>query len=299
MNDTASGPIELHPGTTATVGGLEVRRTLPRRALRTIGAWCFVDHFGPTDPEADVHMGVGPHPHTGLHTVTWLLEGTEVHTDSLGSEQPIRPGQVNLMTAGNGIAHAEQTPPGPAGVTHGVQLWLAQPEATRHGPQRFAHHAELPGFGIGAVSGTTFIGSFGGVHSPVEVDSDVLGAQLSIDGGPVELPLDPSYEHAVVVLTGRVQLSGAGVAEPEVLEPDVLARIPVGRDSVALASDRPSTVLVLGGVPFEEQVLMWWNFVGRTREELSAAVQEWNEGSARFGEVRSDLARIPSPVPPW
>ena len=293
MSDQPIDQVSLHPSTTADVQGLEVRRSLPRRSLRTIGAWCFLDHFGPTDAEADVHMSVGPHPHTGLHTVTWLLEGTEVHTDSLGSEQPIRPGELNLMTAGHGIAHAEQTPPGPAGVTHGVQLWLAQPEATRHGPQRFEHHAELPTFGTGALTGTTFIGSLGDVRSPVEVDTPVLGAQLTLDGGPVDLDLDESFEHAFVVLEGRASL------DDTVLEPDVLASVPVGRAGVRLATDRPTTLLLLGGPPFDEQVLMWWNFVGRTREELSTSVSDWNSGAPRFGEVRSGLARIPSPVPPW
>ena len=238
-------------------------------------------------------MRVGPHPHTGLHTVTWLLEGTEVHTDSLGSEQPIRPGELNLMTAGHGIAHAEQTPRGPAGVTHGVQLWVAQPEATRHGPQRFEHHDELPSAGVGPLRVTTFVGAAAGVTSPVEVDSPLLGAQLSLDSGSASLPLDPGFEHALVVLEGRAAVDG------EPLLPDVLARLPVGRHEVSLAADRPTTMLLLGGPPFEEQVLMWWNFVGRTREELAESVAQWNGGSTRFGPVRSELDRIPSPVPRW
>ena len=126
---------ELIKGMEADVGGITVRRLLPRATRRTVGAWCFVDHAGPIDA-ADATMQVGPHPHTGLHTVTWMLEGEVVHRDSLGSEQLLRPGQVNLMTAGHGVAHAEQVPGGGHRPPAAVQLWVAQPEETRHGAGR-------------------------------------------------------------------------------------------------------------------------------------------------------------------
>src|SRR5262245_34899996 len=131
--------VEVSPSREASVGGVAVRRALPRRQRRTVGAWCFADHFGPVAVEGGGTRGggieIGPHPHTGLHTVTWLLEGGLLHRDSLGSEQPILPGQLNLMTAGHGVAHAEETPASlTARAQHGIQLWVAQPERTRHGP---------------------------------------------------------------------------------------------------------------------------------------------------------------------
>src|SRR5690606_33874324 len=137
------GPVERSESRTTEVGGLSVRRALPRRGRRTVGAWCFVDHFGPSDGEA--RMLVGPHPHIGLSTVTWLVDGEVLHRDSLGTEQPIRPGQLNLMTAGHGVPHAEES--GPVPRLHGAQLWVAQPDATRTGPPAFEHHAELPVLG--------------------------------------------------------------------------------------------------------------------------------------------------------
>ena len=143
--------IEISDSRTAEVGGLELRRSLPQRARRTIGAWCFADHYGPVTMTDERSMSIGPHPHIGLHTVTWLFAGEMVHTDSIGSEQLIRPGQLNLMTAGRGIAHAEETPATYRGTTHGLQLWVAQPESTRHGDPAFEHHAELPEMSFGSV----------------------------------------------------------------------------------------------------------------------------------------------------
>src|SRR4029079_12216425 len=134
--------IEILESTTADVGGAAVRRALPQRSRRTVGAWCFVDHFGPTDPAVPTPMQIGPHPHIGLQTVTWLLDGQLVHRDSLGSEQPIRAGQLHLMTAGRGIAHAEEAVTTRSGAMHGAQLCVALPDAQRQRAPSFAHHAE-------------------------------------------------------------------------------------------------------------------------------------------------------------
>src|SRR3954466_5457778 len=147
--------LEISPSREATVGTTTVRRALPQRPRRTVGAWCFADHFGPSGPRSG--PAIGPRPHIGLRTVTWLLEGELVHVDSLGSEQPIRPGQLNLMTAGHGVAHAEDAPGG--GGLHGIQLWIAQPEATRHGPPGFEHHAELPQVELGSGTATVLVGT--------------------------------------------------------------------------------------------------------------------------------------------
>jgi hypothetical protein len=279
---------------TAQVGGEQVRRALPQRERRTVGAWCFVDHFGPSDPGAEDGLEVGPHPHCGLSTVTWLVEGMAVHRDSLGSEQPIRPGQLNLMTAGHGIAHAEQTPVERRGALHGVQFWVAQPEATRHGAPAFEHHAELPRLGVGPWAATVLLGELQGERSPARTDTPLVGVELLATGaGAAEVPLDRSFEHALVVVEGRIAVGGEplGVGEVGILEP--------GEESVGIRTDGPARWLLIGGEPFEARVQMWWNFVGRTREEMTAAVADWNGGDERFGQVHSTLDRIPAPVTPW
>ncbi len=286
--------MEVVPSRTATVGDTQVRRALPQRARRTIGAWCFVDHFGPSAPGADDGIGVGPHPHCGLSTVTWLLDGMAVHTDSLGSEQSIRPGQLNLMTAGAGIAHAELTPEERRGPLHGVQFWVAQPESTRHGAPAFEHHAELPTVGTGPLRATVLLGRFDGVVAPARTDTELVGVELSGSAsGSTPVPLDHRFEHGVVVLEGRI------VVDDSPLGPGELAHLPVGAEQVSVRTDGPARWLLIGGTPFEAPVQMWWNFVGRTREEMVDAVEDWNGDNERFGVVRSELARIPSPVPPW
>lgn len=279
---------------TAQVGGEQVRRALPQRERRTVGAWCFVDHFGPSKPGAEDGLEVGPHPHCGLSTVTWLVEGMAVHRDSLGSEQPIRPGQLNLMTAGHGIAHAEQTPVERRGALHGVQFWVAQPEATRHGAPAFEHHAELPRVGVGPWAATVLLGELQGERSPARTDTPLVGVELVAAGaGAAEVPLDPGFEHALVVVEGRIAVGGEplGVGEVGILES--------GEESVGIRTEGPARWLLIGGEPFEARVQMWWNFVGRTREEMTAAVTDWNGGDERFGAVQSTLDRIPAPVTPW
>src|SRR3954470_24091974 len=136
--------VEVLEGRRAEVGGFEVHRVLPRRQRRSVGAWCFVDQMGPGQVTAARGLDIGPHPHIGLQTVTWLLRGAILHRDSLGSEQLIRPGQLNLMTAGHGVSHSEETAGVYTGELHGIQLWVAQPSSTRDGDAAFEHHAELP-----------------------------------------------------------------------------------------------------------------------------------------------------------
>ncbi|MGH9228699.1 MAG: pirin family protein [Acidimicrobiales bacterium] len=290
------GPtVELLPSRDASVGGVEVRRALPRRQRRTIGAWCFADHFGPvasSGPGGGIQ--VGPHPHTGLQTVTWLVEGEVVHTDSLGSEQLIRPGQLNLMTAGRGVAHAEQTPASYGGVLHGIQLWVAQPDITRHHAPAFSHHGELSIAEYGACRATVLIGNLAGVRSPARRESGVLGAELATTTGTeVVLPVDPRFEHGLIVLTGEVAVGD------DVVRPGVLAYVGRGRDELVLDMPGNSRALLLGGWPFTEDLLMWWNFVARARGEIEQAWAEWEHGTPRFGMVASDLDRIPAPRPSW
>jgi len=284
--------IEVWTSREALVGDTRVRRALPRPGHRTVGAWCFADHMGPL-PSDGTPTGIGPHPHSGLHTVTWLVEGELLHRDSLGSEQAIRPGQLNVMTAGGGVSHAEEPTGRRGGGLHGIQLWVAQPEATRHGAPAFEHHPSLPEAEVGAARATVLIGTLEGAESPARRDTELVGVDIRIRPGEAELPVDPSFEHAVVVLEGLVRIDGRAVV------PGRGAYAEPGRHQLDLSTEEDSRLLLLGGVPFEAPVVMWWNFVGRTRQEVAEAGSQWNAGAARFGDTGSAMARIPAPRPPW
>src|SRR6478735_4200762 len=173
MSDAAAVPdIEITEGRLAEVGDFQVQRVLPYRARRTVGSWCFVDQMGPGAVTAEHGLDIGPHPHIGLQTVTWLLHGEVLHRDSLGSEQVIRPGQLNLMTAGHGVAHAEESPRGGPTELHGAQLWVALPESSRHDPPAFEHHAALPSTEPApGVTVTVLVGSLGGATSRARADT--------------------------------------------------------------------------------------------------------------------------------
>jgi redox-sensitive bicupin YhaK (pirin superfamily) len=238
-------------------------------------------------------MGIGPHPHTGLATVTWVVAGEVLHRDSLGSEQLVRPGQLNLMSAGRGVAHAEESPAGAGGSLHGAQLWVAQPEATRTGPAAFEHHAELPEADLGdGVVATVLVGELAGARSPARADHPAVGADVAV-GGAAAVPLDPAFEHALVVLAGAVQVEGRDVA------PGWLADLGRGRTEMELRGGPGTRILLVGGKPFEFAPVMWWNFVGRTREEVATARADWAAGTERFGSVGSPLARLPAPEVRW
>lgn len=281
--------VELYDSKAAQVGTTTVRRALPQRTRRTVGAWCFVDHFGPAALPAGGAQ-IGAHPHIGLHTVTWLVEGAGVHTDSLGSEQPLRPGQLNVMTAGRGIAHAEDTPADLHGTMHGAQLWVAQPEATRHGAPAFEHHGELPRVSFGALDLTVMIGAVEGHRSPARADTDLFGAEFRVHGEPAVVPLQPHHEYAVVVLDGAVETDG------QVVTPGHLAYLGLGRDEVRLGGT--ATALLLGGEPFPEKLLMWWNFVGRTWDDIVSARAAWTDHDERFSPVQTRLGVVPAPELP-
>ncbi len=258
-----------------TVGRIRVRRALPRAGRRTIGAWCFADHMGPVGVTEEHGLDIGPHPHTGLQTVTWLVAGQVLHRDSLGSEQLIAPGQLNLMTAGRGVTHAEEATGAYRGPLHGIQLWIAQPEATRHGAAAFEHHAALPSAELGAATATVLVGELGGARSPARYDTPLVGAELVLRGDAV-VPLEPGFEHGLIVLDGAVEVTGPGRT---VLTPSHLGYLGSGRAELALrpvtggggGEAGPTRVMLLGGEPLGEQLLMWWNFVARTRTEVDEA----------------------------
>ena len=273
----------------ATVGTITVRRALPRRGRRTVGAWCFADHMGPQEVGENGGLDIGPHPHMGLHTVTWLVDGALVHRDSLGSEQLIRPGQLNLMTAGRGVVHAEEMDRTYRGSLQGVQLWVAQPAVSRDGAAAFEHHAELPGAELDNAVATVFVGSLGAATSPARHDTELVGAELTVHRGGTVVPLRRDFEHALVVIDGEVAVGES------VVRPGQLGYVGMGRDELPLSSVDGARLLLLGGVPFPEPIVMWWNFVGRTKEEMAQARTQWATEDERFGRVDTTLARIPAP----
>jgi quercetin 2,3-dioxygenase len=285
--------VEIIPSRESVVGAMRVRRALPRIGRRTVGAWCFADHLGPELVTETRGLDIGPHPHTGLQTVTWLVAGEVLHRDSLGSEQVIRAGQLNLMTAGQGVTHSEEATGRYRGQLHGVQLWVAQPEATRHGGAAFEHHATLPRAELGNAVATVLVGSFAGATSSARRDTELVGADVALGPGTGVWPLQPSFEHALVVLDGEV------LVDERVVRPGQLAYLGAGRGELVLSAAEPARVLLLGGEPFGEPVLMWWNFVVRSRDELDSAYRQWESGHPRFGRLRSPLARIPAPKPFW
>jgi quercetin 2,3-dioxygenase len=275
--------------------GFAVTRTLPHRQRRLVGAWCFLDAYGPHDLATGAPgMRVGPHPHTGLQTVTWLLAGEVLHRDTLGTVQEIRPGQLNLMTAGRGIAHSEQTPAAHGPVLHGVQLWVALPHAHRDMAPAFAHHADLPVVAFGASTATVLMGTLDGATSPAAGYTPLLGAEVALAAGaePV-LPLRSDFEHAVLVLDGAPTVDGTP------LKPGPLLYLGTGRTSVRLSTGTPARVLLLGGEPFEERLVMWWNFIARDHDEIVAMRADWADGTPRFGTVRGyDGPPLPAPPMP-
>jgi quercetin 2,3-dioxygenase len=285
--------LELTEARNALVGDMTVRRLLPLRLRRSVGAWCFIDHYGPMDVDGVTGMSVPPHPHIGLQTVTWLLAGNVLHRDSLGSEQLITPGQLNLMTSGRGIAHAEESPAEHDPTLHGVQLWVALPDATRRTEPAFEHHAALPEAGLGGFSITVLVGDLAGAggSSPATTFSPIVGAQLSAAGRPASclLPLRPEYEHVIFVAAGEAGVDGVR------LRPGQLLYVPTRRHETAVAAPADSTLILLGGVPLGEPLLMWWNFVARTPEEIAAATAAWRAGE--FGPV-GGYQGDPMPAPP-
>ncbi len=280
---------------------MTVRRTLPQRARSLIGAWCFIDHYGPDDVAESGGMLVPPHPHTGLQTVTWLFEGEVEHRDSTGAHQLVRPGEVNLMTAGRGIQHSEVSTP-PTRRLHGAQLWVALPDRDRHVDPFFEHAAPEP-IALGPATLRVFVGALAGsASSPVRTFTALLGAQLDLPtGAALELPVDPAFEHGLLVDAGPAQLEGTELPAAH------LAYAPAGRSRLRIAAgEHPVRALLLGGEPLGEPIVMWWNFIGRDHDEIVAFRQQWQaevveHGTAtgRFGIVEGwDGRALPAPVMP-
>ncbi len=296
-----SADVEVMAPRDVPLGGpraMTVRRTLPQRQRSLIGAWCFVDHYGPDDVGDSGGMAVTPHPHTGLQTVSWLFSGEIEHRDSGGHHAMVRPGEVNLMSAGRGISHSEMSTPGTT-TLHGAQLWVALPDAARDAAPGFAHHAPTPIAGDGWEA-RVFLGSLLGDTSPVETATPLLGVELLLaTGATLDLAVDPSYELGLLVDRGAVEVAGTTAAAHD------LVYVPPGRDTLRLtAGDEPVRALLLGGPPFGESIVMWWNFVGRSHEEIVRFREEWQaqvvDGglvAGRFGIPVGD-PNPPIPAPP-
>ena len=277
-----------------------VRRTLPQRQRSLIGAWCFADHYGPHDLRRSSGMDVAPHPHTGLQTISWLFSGEVEHRDSAGVHAIIRPGELNLMTAGAGICHSEVSVAADRDATavlHGVQLWAALPGPDRNTSRDFNHYAPEPISLPGAVA-RIFLGRLAGSRSPVHTFTPLLGAQLDLEAGArVTLDVDPAFEHGVLCDQGAVAMDGAALAVGD------LGYRGTGSSALVLQNDgdQAGRVLLLGGTPFTEQLVMWWNFVGRSHDEIAEYRRQWEEADERFGAVygyQGTPARLPAPALP-
>ncbi|MFD3647713.1 pirin family protein [Streptomyces cyaneofuscatus] len=271
----------------------EVRRLLPNLGRRMVGAWAFVDHYGPDDIADEPGMQVPPHPHMGLQTVSWLHDGEVLHRDSLGSLQTVRPRELGLMTSGRAISHSEESPKPHARFLHGAQLWVALPDAHRHVEPHFQHHTDLPTVTATGLTATVILGELDGAASPGTAYTPIVGADLTLaEGAEARLPLDPAFEYAVLSMSGEAEVDGVPVL------PGSMLYLGCGRTELPLRALSDAGLMLLGGEPFEEEIVMFWNFIARSGEEIVQARNDWEKGS-RFGEVRGyDGARLPAPELP-
>jgi redox-sensitive bicupin YhaK (pirin superfamily) len=269
--------------------GFNVRRALPSGATRSVGPFVFFDAFGPTVLGPGTGLDVRPHPHIGLATVTYLLEGEILHRDSLGTEASIRPGEVNWMTAGRGIVHSERTPAAlrrQGSTVYGLQTWVALPRAHEEDPPSFAHHAKLPTVEFEGGSIRVILGRFGDVASPVATLSETFYADATLRAGARLRWEDDVVERAVYVVEGSLVVADAQVEVGTMLvfEPGM----PLAIDAASAAR-----VMLLGGEPLDGPRFVWWNFVSSRKERIREAAEEWK--AQRFGPVPGETEFIPLP----
>jgi redox-sensitive bicupin YhaK (pirin superfamily) len=309
VSNTDAAPVEvacapssftgvLHPREVPLGGprAIRVRRTLPQRERSLIGAWCFADHYGPHDVRSGPGMDVPPHPHTGLQTVSWLFSGEVEHRDSAGVHAMVRPGELNLMTAGAGICHSEVSTSATT-VLHGAQLWVALPDADRDTARDFAHFAPPP-HSLGNATLRVFLGELADARSPVHTFTPLLGAQLDLDAGAdLTLDVDRDFEHGVLLDHGDVGVAGTALDVADL----AFQAAGCAQLNIVNRGDAPARVLVLGGTPFREQLVMWWNFVGRSHDDIATYRRQWEDHEERFGSVegyRGSTSRLPAPPLP-
>lgn len=283
--------VEIITSREVPLGGpraMSVRRTLPQKQRSLIGAWCFVDHYGPDDVTSTGGMDVAPHPHTGLQTVSWLFEGNITHHDSADNHAVVVPGEVNLMTAGAGICHSE-TSTQDTTTLHGVQLWTALPDDARHGPRRFDNYRPEPVRFDGGYA-LVFMGELLGSTSPIPTFTPMVGAEINLEpGATLSFGIDSSFEHGLLLDHGEIDL------EDVVVQPSELAYTGVGETTLRIRNngDGRARMILIGGTPFEEEVVMWWNFLGRDHEEIVEFAEQWNAQAERFGTTTGYVSRDP------
>lgn len=271
---------EPHRTRETSLGNLTIRRALPVRDRRLIGPWCFVDRYGPLSFTNEKPMDVAPHPHIGIQTVSWLVDGEILHRDSLGIEALLRPGGVNVMTSGSGIAHSEETPEENSGRLNGVQLWVALPDEQRNASPTLDHVREVPRVEVSGGILRIFAGEHEGIRSPASAYSNLVGIDIELHrGSTLEMSLQPEREHGIYLLAGDAEV------EHHSLSPDTLYYLGFGRSELAFRGREGARILLIGGAPLGQAILMWWNFVARTAEEIAAARDDW-ENRRRFGEVK-------------
>jgi redox-sensitive bicupin YhaK (pirin superfamily) len=278
-------------GRARDLGGFEVRRVLPAGGRQMVGPFIFFDHIGPATFEAGHGIDVRPHPHIGLATVTYLFDGELVHRDSLGYAQPIRPGDVNWMTAGRGIVHSERTDAAvrarPASI-HGIQSWVALPLESELVEPEFVHHPEvtLPTLSLSGCKLRIVAGNAFGARAPVVTCSETLYVDVDMPSGAT-LTIPPEHaERAVYAASGAVLIAGTA------LEPGVMAVLDPGID-VPMQAVRAARVMLLGGAPLESPRYIWWNFVSSSRERIEQAKRDW--AAQRFAPVPGETEFTPLP----
>jgi len=282
------------PRTTDLGDGFQVRRALPSARRRLVGPFVFFDEMGPTVLRAGRGLDVRPHPHIGLATVTYLFDGEILHRDSLGTVQPIRPGELNWMTAGRGIVHSERTPPElrqSESRVFGIQAWVALPKLHEEMEPAFVHHPEtdLPAIEENGLVVRVIAGAFSDVRSPVETLHETVYADAAMDEG-ARLPVDAAYEErALYIAEGAIEIGG------ETHEAGRLLVLRPG-ESVSATAIRPAHVMLLGGAPMDGPRYIWWNCVSSRKERIEQAKADWKAG--RFERVVEETEFIPLPDMP-
>ncbi|WP_426689479.1 pirin family protein [Rhodanobacter ginsengiterrae] len=264
--------------------GFVVRRMLPVLQARHVGPFVFFDHMGPVNFPAGKGMDVRPHPHIGLATVTWLFDGTIRHRDSLGSLADIRPGEVNWMTSGHGITHSERTPPEAreAGQSlHGIQVWIALPQADAEVAPEFHHHGReaLPRISLPGVEGVLIAGNAYGRQSPVKVFAPMFMLEINLRAG-AELALPSEHaERGVHVIEGGIRWGELEIGARQMA-------VQAGDEPPLLRASEASRLILFGGAPLDGERHLWWNFVASSRERIEQAKADWRDG--RFPSVPGD-----------
>lgn len=286
---TSLSVVELLKPRDVPLGGpraMTVRRTLPQRGRSLIGAWCFCDHYGPDDVSTTRGMVVPPHPHTGLQTVSWLFSGEIEHRDSTGAHAFVRPGELNLMTAGYGIQHSEVSTPATT-ILHGVQLWTALPESARHQAPKFERFVPEV-FDHEGASVRVFLGSLLGHESTASAFTPIVGAEFTVPANTtITVPVDPSFEHGVLVDTGSITLDGT------LIPPANIGYLAPGAAQLTLTTGaEPTRIVLLGGEPFGESIIMWWNFIGRSHDEVVEFRNSWMSDVIDGGDANGQFGRV-------